>query len=303
MDHVRLLLAEDEDADEARAVDERIGHRHAVGRRHLRPAVEAREAVVDAQRVGVREEARGVAIVAHPEQHEVEAVVALLAPAERLAQFVLVERVGVRLVGVDRMDLRLRNARMVDDQLCDLPVVRTLVLERHAALVDDPQMRAPPRHVAERGVDHHALVERHRRRTAREREMEVAEAAHARLRLVDDVEPDRVDRAVRVVEERHRPRKPRRRRHLVEDPVGSGLVVAHARLAEGDAHSVPERAASGLTPRSATRGRRGRAVRRRSRGPTSRPRSSRGSPRARPRSVRRGTASPRSTRPRPRRGA
>ena len=54
---------------------------------------------------------------------------------------------------------------------------------------------AAPRHLAEKRVDHHALVERHRRRATRERQVEVAERAHARLGLVHDVDAHGLEHA------------------------------------------------------------------------------------------------------------
>ena len=140
-----------------------------------------------------------MAVVAHAQEHEVKTVVALLAPTEDLAQLGFVSGVGVVVVGVNRMHLRLGDVRVIADDLANLPIVRLLVVEGNAALVDDPEMSAAPRHFAVRGVDHHALVQRHRRRAAREREVKISERAHARFRLTEDVEADGIERLIGVL--------------------------------------------------------------------------------------------------------
>jgi hypothetical protein len=230
-EHGVLRRADHERRHEARGVDGAQRERAARdvrgargGRGHVH-----RQPFARGERRRARKNARRMAVGTDAEQHEVETVVALLAPAERLAQLALVALAGARGHRDHRMHLLGRNVGVVDDHLLDAPEVRALVLEAHAALVDHPEVRAPPGNRPVARVVHQLLVERHRRLPAGEREVEVAELAHAVEGVRGEVRGQLVEQLVHARARDHLAAEPRRLDRRVES-LDPDLVVGAVRI-------------------------------------------------------------------------
>jgi hypothetical protein len=87
---------------------------------------------------------------------------------------------------------------VIDDRLLDETEVAPLVGGPHATLVHLPQVRAGPGDLPGVGVVHEPLVERLRGRAAGEGQLEVPEAAHARLGLDDQLRRQHVEEPVGI---------------------------------------------------------------------------------------------------------
>ena len=145
-----------------------------------------------------------MAIKTHAEQHEVKTVVTLGAPTECVAEFALVALGGLGRVGKHGVYLLGRDIRVINDHFFDTTEVGEFAFERNTTLVDDPQVRAPPRQNAKARVVHQALVERERSSTAGERQMKVAKLANTIGGMGDQIRGQRVIQVLGVAPGNHR---------------------------------------------------------------------------------------------------